>query len=195
MNPQDPPEKPEILQLTQFGNPILRKVAKHLTRNEIKSEKIKRLIKDMYYTLDRKKYGVGLAAPQVGEPLAISAIHLQPLPWRPEAKERKLTLINPEIIETHGRRTGMWEGCISFCGGQKEFPYAKALRYKKVTIKYTDEDGKTQKESFEGLLGHVIQHEVDHLNGILFVDRVKDTTSYVTVSEYDKRYRQMNKEA
>jgi peptide deformylase len=75
----------------------------------------------------------------------------------------------------------MWEGCISFGD-----PFAKAERYKKVKIKWQDEKAKIHEKYFEGILAHVLQHEIDHLNGVLFVDRVKDTTSYVTESEYKK---------
>ncbi len=179
----------KILKRTQFGNPVLRQIAVRLSRDEILSDTTQALIANMYYTLEQKKYGVGLAAPQVGESLAISAILIKPMPWRPDVEETQLTIINPEIIATYERRSAMWEGCISFCGDQKEFPYAKALRWKKVRVRYLDEQAKLHEEDFDGLLAHVLQHETDHLNGILFVDRVRNTKSYVTVSEYNKRYR------
>lgn len=179
----------KILRRTQFGNPVLRQVARQLDTAEIRSEAVQTLIQNMYYTLERKKYGIGLAAPQVGESLALSAILVMPMPWRPTVEEVKLTIINPKVIETYGRRTGMWEGCISFCGEQKEFPYAKALRWRKVRVKYQDERGEWHEKKFDGLLAHVLQHEIDHLNGILFVDRVRDPKTYVTVGEYIKRYR------
>ncbi len=184
----------KILRRTQFGNPVLRQIARRLERDEILSEPIQALIADMYHTLDKKKYGIGLAAPQVGHSLAVSVIHIRKLPWRPNVEEADLIIINPEIITTYGRRSGMWEGCISFCGDQKEFPYAKALRWKKIRIKYLDEQAKPHEKDFDGLLGHVLQHETDHLNGVLFVDRVRDTKSYVTLSEYNKRFRYKTKD-
>ena len=179
----------KILKKTSFGNPILRQVARRLTPAEIASDDVKQLIGDMYYTLDKKKFGVGLAAPQVDVSVAISTIHIQPVPWRPDVEEFKLTVINPEIVAVYGRRQSMWEGCISFCGDQRDFPYAKTLRYKRVRVRYLDEQGNQQEADFDGLVGHVLQHETDHLNGILFVDRVRDNTTFITTSEYTKRYR------
>lgn len=178
-----------VLRRTQFGNPILRQVAKRLSHTEILSEEIQALIANMYYTLEKKKYGIGLAAPQVGESLAISTISIMPMPWRPNVDEVHLTVINPEIVATYGRRSSLWEGCISFGGGGKEFPYAKALRYKKARVAYLDEKGNAHEIDFEGLLAHVMQHEIDHLNGILFVDRVRDNTTFINNSEYTKHYR------
>ncbi len=177
-----------VLKRTQFGDPVLRQVAQRLSRKQILSAEVQQLVRNMYYTLEKKKYGVGLAAPQVGVSLAISAIAIKPTPSRPHAQATQLTIINPEIIKTYGRRTGMWEGCISFCGDQKEFPYAKAMRYKKIRLRYMDEFAQVHEDDFDGLLGHVMQHETDHLDGIFFVDRVRDTTTYVTTSEYTKRY-------
>ena len=179
----------KILKRTSFGNPILRQVARRLTPEEIGSPEIQQLIEGMYFTLDKKKYGVGLAAPQVGRSVAISAIHVQSMPWRPDVAEFRLTVINPEIVATYGRRQSMWEGCISFCGDQKDFPYAKTLRYKRVRVCYLDEQGQQQEGDFDGLVAQILQHETDHLNGILFVDRVRDNTTFITTSEYNKRYR------
>ncbi len=179
----------KILRRTQFGNPLLRQVARRLGKDEILSDEIQTLISHMYFTLDKKKYGIGLAAPQVGKSLALSVIRIAPMPWRPEVDEATMTIINPEIIRTYGRRSQLWEGCISFCGDQKEFPYAKALRWRKVRVRYLDDTAKSHEADFDGLLAHVLQHETDHLNGILFVDHVRDPKTYITVGEYNKRYR------
>lgn len=171
----------KLLSKTEFGNPVLRKSTKRLSVSEIKSAKIQELIKNMYYTLEHKKYGVGIAATQVGISLAISVIDTKPTPTRPELKREKLTIINPEITESYGRKKQMWEACIS---GSKL--YAKVPRFKSIKLKWLDELGKEHVKMFEGFTAHVIQHEVDHLNGILFVDKVKDPKTYITVSEYKK---------
>lgn len=121
----------KILKRTQFGDPLLRQVARRLSDEEILSPEIQELITDMYYTLDKKKYGVGLAAPQVGSALAISVIGIKATPSRPDLPDQKLTIINPEITEYYGKRTGMWEGCIS-----GTTIYAKAMRYKKVRVRW-----------------------------------------------------------
>lgn len=170
-----------LLHKTEFGNPILRTVADRLSDSEILSEATQHLIQRMYYTLDKKKYGVGIAANQVGKNRAISTIDTKPTPTRPDLKRHKLTIINPKIIKTYGRKEAMWEGCIS--GPEM---YALVPRYKKIRLWWKDEKARNHEEDFDGFLAHVIQHEVDHLNGILFVDRVEDTRSYMTLKEYKK---------
>ena len=92
-----------------------------------------------------------------------------------------MIVINPKIIRYDDRPTDMWEACIS--GPEL---YGKAVRYPKVRLHWLDEKARKHQKDFEGLAAQVIQHEVDHLNGILFVDRVKDTKTYLTFSEYKK---------
>lgn len=177
----------KILRPTLFGNPILREKARRLTPAEITSPEIQELIADMQYTLVTKKYGVGLAAPQVGKGIALSVIWVKPLPHRPELKEEKLVIINPEVIKTYGKRSQKWEGCVSFQGSNADFPYAKALRWSKIRGRFLDETGKPHERDMDGMLAHVFQHETDHLNGILFVDRIRDTKTWTMISEYKKR--------
>lgn len=177
----------KILRRTQFGNPVLRQVTQRLTKEEILSDKIQDLIANMRYTVEQKKYGVGLAATQVGQPVALSVIAIKPTPTRPKLKKLEFVIINPEIIKTYGDTEPMWEGCISF-GDIKNFPYALVPRYKKLTLRWLDERAEQHEQDFDGMTAHVLQHEVDHLNGILFVDKVEDTTSYMSVNEYKKRF-------
>jgi peptide deformylase len=167
--------------LTQFGNPILRQSAHQLTRSEIFSKDTQNIITNMRATLAQKRYGIGLAAPQIGQSLAVALVSLKPTPTRPNAPILHLTLINPMIVKTYGRRSPLWEGCIS---GPAMF--AKVPRYRHLRLRWLDERGCRQEQDFTDLAAHVIQHEVDHLHGILFVDKVKDTTSYVTATEYRK---------
>jgi peptide deformylase len=174
--------EPKILRRTQFGNPILRTPTKMLSLDEIKSDDIKTLVADMRHTLANKKYGVGIAANQLGRSLAISVIAIKKTPARPDVTEVSMVIINPSITETFGNKTGMWEGCLSF--GKV---FAKAQRYKKVRVKYLDENGMSHEKVFEGLLAHVMQHETDHLHGTLFVDKVRDPKTWMTESEYIKQ--------
>lgn len=176
--------EPKVLRRTQFGNPILREKARRVSSDEITSARIQELIFNMRYTLKHKKLGIGLAAPQVGKSLAIAVIAIQPTELRPNIEPFDAVLINPEIVGTSGRRTAMWEGCISGGSGGKANLFGKALRYSEVTVKYHDETGKPHQQIFTGLQAQVAQHEIDHLNGILFVDRVRDTKTYMTYSEY-----------
>lgn len=172
-----------VLRRTEFGNPVLREKARDLSGSEIKSAKMQRLVKDMKQTLQTLKLGVGLAAPQVGEGIALSVIMIQPTKQRPEVEPFELVIINPVITETFGHRKQLWEGCISG-GSGKAGLFAKVPRYQKIKVKFVDEKNVSRHEVFSGLPAQVIQHEVDHLNGILFVDRVKDTKTYMTYREY-----------
>ena len=175
----------EILRITQFGNRVLRNKSIKLSIDEIKSPKIQRLITDLKNTLKNKKLGVGLAAPQVGKGLSLSVIVVQPTKHRPKVEPLELVIINPKILKTFGYRTQLWEGCISSGDGSAGL-FAKVPRYKKVQIEFLDERARKHRKIFEGLPAHVIQHEIDHLNGVLFVDRVKDTSTYMTMKEYKK---------
>ncbi len=166
---------------TQFGNPILRSTTNVLSESEILSQQIQELLKDMRYTLEKRQYGIGLAAPQIGKSVAIAVVGLKPTPTRPNVKKLTMDLINPVITNYYGNPNGMWEGCIS--GPQL---YGKAIRYKRIRLTWSDNKAQKHEADFDGLLAQVIQHEVDHLNGILFVDKVQDSKTYVTFSEYRK---------
>lgn len=174
---------------TQFGNPLLRKRAKAVTPSAIPSTRIQSLISDMRDMLINEKLGIGLAAPQVGKNLALAVIAIRPTEHRPTIVEFDLVLINPTIVSYDGAVTQLWEGCISAGSMGTADLFAKVPRSKKVTVNYYDETGAHQTRSFRGLQAQVVQHEVDHLNGVLFVDRVTDTHTYMTYAEYLSRIR------
>ena len=141
----------------------------------------------MRYTLTEKKLGIGLAAPQVGRGIALTVIAIRSTPHRPNVKHFDLVLINPAITDYVGEKTELWEGCISAGSNGKADLFAKVPRYKKITVSYFDEHGMPQVMTFTGLKAQVVQHETDHLNGILFVDHVKNTKTFMTYSEYMAR--------
>ncbi len=176
----------KIMHITEFGNSVLRETAKKVTSEEIKSQKIQQLIKNIRHTLTEQKLGVGLVAPQVGENLAISVIAILPTRHRPDVEPFELVIVNPKITKTFGNRKQIWEGCIS---AGKSGLFAKTPRYLKVEAEFLDENGEKHKKIFEGLQAQVVQHEIDHLNGILFMDHVKDTSTYMTMKEYKKQVR------
>jgi peptide deformylase len=176
----------KIFKATRFGNPILRQKTKQLTKNDILSTDVQQLIKNMYYTLQQKPYGVGLAAPQVGKNIALSVIGIKPTPTRPDVVPFDTVIINPKILEMYGKRTQMWEGCVS-CGTADDTLYAKVPRYKRIRLEWQDEHSVRHEEILDGFVAHVAQHEVDHLNGVLFVDLVKDSSTYMMADEYRKR--------
>ena len=175
----------KVLEKTEFGNPVLRQKARQLAKGEILAGEAKALITDLRHTLMMKKYGIGLAAPQVGQSVALSVICIRPTKTRPnlpKSKWAELVIINPKIIKTYGRKKQMWEGCISLSD-----VFAKVPRYKKIQLEYLDESGVKRVKTFEGLLAHVIQHEVDLLHGILFPDIVTQPRTYMSGPEYRKR--------
>lgn len=171
--------------ITQFGDPVLRIVARELKIDEIQSKKTKQLIKEMKSLLVVKKLGIGLAAPQVGVNSAIAVIELQKTPIRSEIEDLSLVIINPKIRKVFGNKSQLWEGCIS-SGAGKAGLFAKVPRNKKIELEYLDEKAVKHIEIFNGLAAHVIQHEVDHLNGTLFIDKVVDTKTFMTFAEYKK---------
>ena len=176
----------QILRFTQFGNPVLRGQTKELLKKDITSNEIKALIADMRYTLRKIDVGVGLAAPQVGNSISLAVIRIRPKKYRANVKPFDLVMINPKISQTIGKKNQKWEGCIS--SGPRNAPFfAKVPRHNKIKLNYLDEKGQKLHKQFDGLAAHVIQHEVDHLNGMLFVDKVKDPSTYMTFSEYKKR--------
>jgi len=173
------------MKIAEFGEAELRRKAREVGISEIKTAKFQSHIKEMRDFLTSKKLGVGLAAPQVGKSLSLAIVMIQPTKHRPDAECFDLVIINPIIIKTYGNHCQMWEGCISG-GPAKSSLFAKVPRYKKIQLKYLDENKKPHTKTFQDLAAQVIQHEVDHLNGIIFVDRVKDTKSYCTYRQYLK---------
>lgn len=175
----------KVLGLTRVGNPILREVMPHLTAEEIASNEVQTLIANIRYTNQEKQYGVGLAAPQVGARYALSVIGIKPTPNRPNLEPFEQVIINPQY-EGIGRRTGLWEGCQSIGSGDDTL-FAQALRHREIDAEWIDEHGEYHKEILGGFVAHVFQHEADHLNGILYVDRVRDRKTFMMADEYRKR--------
>lgn len=171
------------LTIIEFGNPNLRQPVSLIKPSDITGSEIQNLITSMRQSLIEKKLGIGLAAPQVGMSISLAVVAIRPSKRRPTASSFDLVLINPKLIETFGRRTQMYEGCISGGPGRAGL-FALVPRYKKLRVSYYDESGKQHNQSFDGLKAHVIQHEIDHLNGVLFVDRVINPKSYMTHKEY-----------
>lgn len=169
------------MRVYEFGEPILRQVSRELAPGEAVSKHTYELVNAMREVLLGYNAGVAIAAPQVGVDSRIVVVAVRPTEHRPQVEEFDLVMINPEIVETFGRRTQMWEGCLS--AGQNGL-FGKALRYRKVRVKFLDEAGHRHIKTFDGLIAQIVQHEVDHLEGILFVDRVKDSRTYMTKKQY-----------
>lgn len=147
-----------ILSIITTPNTILRQRAKEINLEEIKSATVQKLIADMKETV-KPAGGIGLAAPQVGISTRLIAVVVQ---------EKVKILINPEIINFSWRKESAEEGCLSVPG-----KWGSVKRSKIIKVKAFDENGKSVKFKAKDLFARIIQHEVDHLNGVLFIDRAK----------------------
>jgi peptide deformylase len=151
-----------IYPITVFGDPILRKMTSDIEKNY---EGIEKLAEDMFETMHNAE-GVGLAAPQIGLSIRIFVVDLSPLSNEyPELKNFRKAFINAHIIEKDGEEELMNEGCLSIPGIHEDI-----LRKDRIRIKYNDLEWNEHDEIYTGYQARVIQHEYDHLDGILFVD-------------------------
>lgn len=154
-------------EILQIGNPILRKIATEVT--EIDNQKIQTLIDDLIF-ITKQAHGVGIAAPQIGESCQIIIVASHPNIRYPDAPLMSpLAMINPRIISHSEEIVIATEGCLSV----KE-KRGQVSRYRDIVIEYITRDGKFQQKEYSDFMARIIQHELDHLNGILFVDHVKN---------------------
>jgi len=168
------------LKIVQAGEPVLRAQARQLTREEITADEIQRLIRDMRETM-RDAPGVGLAAPQVGVTIQLAVIEdreelLSSLPPQELAeKERQAVpfhvIINPEIILLGDDSADFHEGCLSLSGFSAVVPRARRVR-----VAYLNENGEPQSVEASGWYARILQHEIDHLRGTLYIDRMETRT-------------------
>ena len=160
------------LEIAQVGNPILRQQAQLV--QDITEEKLQQLM-DNLLSIARDANGVGIAAPQVSESYRLFVICSHPNPRYPDAPMMEPTImINPRIISHSDEIVKGWEGCLSV-------PRLRGLvpRYKMITVEYLDRYGKLQQQELRDFVARIFQHELDHLNGILFIDRVEKSEDLV----------------
>lgn len=155
-----------ILPIVAYGDPVLRKMGEEISAD---FPKIQELIDNMFETM-YKSSGVGLAAPQIGKALRLFIIDTSGFVDEDEEDEEGLkgfikVFINPEILEETGDDWTFNEGCLSIPDVRED-----VIRPEEIRIKYLDRDFKEQEEVFDGLKARVIQHEYDHIEGILFTD-------------------------
>jgi peptide deformylase len=147
-----------IYTIVKYGDPILEKPAEPITEFDAK---LQQLVNDMWETM-YEAHGVGLAAPQIGISKRLTVVDCS----FKEDPEAKYVLINPEVISTEGKQTGS-EGCLSLPDIR-----ADVTRAMKCTVRAQDARGKTFEVTGEELLSRCLQHEIDHLNGKLFISRI-----------------------
>jgi len=164
-------------QLVYYGSDVLRKVADEVTEID---QGVADLVENMFHVMKRER-GIGLAAPQVGISQRIIAVNLEVY------KGPALSLINPEIIGDSGDETVYEEGCLSVPGIMRD-----VVRPGEISVKGLTLEGKEVQIDAEGLLARVLQHEIDHINGILFIDHLEDYVRKELTQEL-KKIKKLNK--
>lgn len=164
-----------VLKIAKLGNPILRKIAAPIDPREIKSPDLQRLIDDMFETMYEEP-GIGLAAPQVSR-----SIRLVVMACEGEGGFPETVLINPSILYYGPDQVENWEGCLSVDGLR-----GKVTRPSLVRVTGLDREGKTLDIEATGLYAVCIQHELDHLDGKVFLDRMTDLSTLTQLHEFSQ---------
>lgn len=154
-----------IFPIEIYGSAILRQRANEIDFNKVNKEELDKLIVSMFETMYASE-GVGLAAPQIGKSLRIFVVDASEMDKNnPELQNFKKVFINPIILKKFGEETTFNEGCLSLPGIREDI-----TRPDNITISYYDENLNLHEENFSGIKSRIIQHEYDHLEGILFID-------------------------
>jgi peptide deformylase len=178
----DMSETIETLKIRVVPDPILKARAKPVGPGDM--ERVRELVPRMFATMYQAP-GIGLAAPQVGEGLRFAVVDLMP-----DDKPSPIVLINPDVVARSQELATREEGCLSLPG-----QYADVARPARVTVRYTDADGARQQIEAEGLLAACLQHEIDHLDGVLFVDHLSALKRNMILRRLAKELRQKRSEA
>jgi peptide deformylase len=180
------------LKIVQVGEPVLRQRARPLLQEEIALPETQQLIVWMHETM-RDAPGVGLAAPQVGLPLQLAVIEDRPeyskdiASDRLKERERQSVpfqvLINPRIVEQSEEQVEFFEGCLSLTGFS-----ALVKRSRQVTVEYWDESGQPHRLEAQGWYARILQHEIDHLYGHLYIDRM-ESRSFMSIDNLSRHWK------
>ncbi|MBU0708228.1 peptide deformylase [Patescibacteria group bacterium] len=172
-----------IIPIVQLGNPILRQKASEISRKDLFSKETRRVIRDLKDSLDPETTA-GLAAPQINQPVRIIALQLTAvLPIYQRTRNPVQVLINPRIIDFSQDVIEDWEGCVSF-----DFLRGLVARHQSVIVEAWDKQGKEITIEAFDLHARLLQHEIDHLDGILYLDRMTDFKSLMSTDEFEKEY-------
>src|SRR5688572_18828106 len=166
-----------ILKVARMGHPVLRQRAQPLDRTTLRNPLVQKLIDDMIETM-HEYHGVGLAAPQIHEGVRLFVAMLDD---DPGPDSQAVALINPEISPNGSNREEGWEGCLSIPDIRGMVP-----RYTDITVKALDRDGKNIELRLKNFPARVAQHETDHLDGVLFFDRMASMQSLTYLEEFSR---------
>ena len=168
-----------ILKVARMGHPVLRTKARSLDRAEIRSAAVQKLIDDMLETM-QEYHGVGLAGPQIHESLRVFVATLEARP-DVESPSEPIAIINPEITPVTNELVEDWEGCLSIPDIRGRVP-----RLREIKVRAFDRNGEKIEIRAANFSARVIQHETDHLDGILFFDRMRSFESLTFLDEYSR---------
>lgn len=161
-----------MIKILQKNESVLSKIAAPVALSDIGTGKINRIISDMITAMSEQKDGVAIAAPQIGISLQIFVVSgslLKQADKTYTGEATNLVYINPIIKKLSKEKKDMEEGCLSV-----RWLYGKVKRATRVNLKYYNEQGKLMERGASGLLAQIFQHETDHLNGILFIDKADE---------------------
>ncbi|MBF2065367.1 MAG: peptide deformylase [Calothrix sp. C42_A2020_038] len=169
----------QSLSIIKLGNPLLRQFSYNV--ENIKDEPIQTLIDDLIITI-KTTNAVGIAAPQVAALHRLFIVASHPNPRYPNAPLMEpIAMINPYIVDHSTETVKGWEGCLSVPGIRGFVP-----RYQSITVEYTDRNGDINNVKLVDFVARIFQHEYDHLNGIVFLDRVESSQDLISEEEYQK---------
>jgi peptide deformylase len=174
-----------VREILHVGNPLLRKVSQEVTRQELASLEMQQLIDDLVDT-QRAANGAGIAAPQVGALVRIATVEVIENPRYPYKPRIPLTVVvNPVIEPLDDEIVEVNEGCLSVPNMR-----GNVMRFVNIRLRYWDRHGVEHDEVKRGLTAGTFQHELDHLDGLLFLDKVFDTRSLTTWEQFEKYHRE-----
>ena len=173
-----------VREILHVGNPLLRERSREISRDELASPEMQQLIDDLIDTMHAAN-GAGIAAPQVGELVRITTIEVTKNPRYPYKPPIPLTIVvNPVIEFLDDELVEVNEGCLSVPNMR-----GNVMRHVNIRVRYLDRHGVEHDEIKRGLTAGTFQHEIDHLDGLLFLDRVADTRTLTTWEQFERFHR------
>jgi peptide deformylase len=173
-----------VREILHVGNPLLRERSREVGRDELTSPEMQQLIDDLIDTMHAAN-GAGIAAPQIGELVRIATIEVSHNPRYPYKPPIPLTVVvNPIVEMLDDELVEINEGCLSVPNMR-----GNVMRHVNIRVRYLDRDGRDHEEIKRGLTAGTFQHELDHLDGLLFLDRVDDTRTLTTWEQFEKFHR------